>query len=350
MNLVDQLDWAYWKRLNPKEKRTLLSQVLLYYVNPLLKISDVEIKEFELYGIKSETFELLIDEESFVFIPGNKEAILGWNLGTKGLSLLETAHNSAKVIIPVDLKNKYNLLDSNSLAKYINDKTSTLRKVAIPPMFVQRYALPAGTNYLGTFDSVTGSFEGEVSQFSAFEKEIQEVLTPNLSPEEAMNWSFPENYLKDDRWYIELIPNSDKYRVFSHELHNYTSLRKTVRKKNFDLLTEDQWEYANGAGSRRLFRWGNDLNINDPYRGKHIKSMMDGLNMFGLSFDTSMSRYEITEDPGVLKLTNQKQTVGIPVVENLPLSTYYVPDEVLNPNVLLLPQDYLYRKAIIVNV
>ncbi|MBV7390192.1 DUF7278 family profilin-like fold-containing protein [Enterococcus alishanensis] len=350
MNLVDQLDWAYWKRLNPKEKRTLLSQVLLYYVNPLLKISDIELKEFELYGIKCETFELLIDEEKFVFVPGNKEAILGWNLGAKGLSLLETAQDSPNISIPEEILNQYNLLETESLANYINDKTTRLRKSAIPAMFVQRYALPAGTEFLGRFDAVTGSFEGRVDLFAKIEKEIKEILTPKLNSQESLIWTFPESFLMEDSWYIELEPESDLYRVYTHTTHNYTSLRKEIRKKNFDLLTEDQWEYCNGAGSRRLFRWGNDLNMSDPYRGKAIKKMIQGLNMFGLSFDTKMTRFEITEDPGVLKLTDHQEKIGIPAVEYLPLSSYYSNSKMLHSEVILFPQKYLYRKAIVLKV
>lgn len=350
MNLVDQLDWSYWKRLNDKEKRTLFSQVLMYFVNPLLRITDIELKEFELYGIKCETFELMIDDEEFVFIPGNKDAILGWNLGTKGLSLLETAPNSPEVNIPEELQNSYDLLDVHSLADFINDHTSSLRKIKIPPMFVQRYALPAGTNFLGVYDSVTGSFTGQADKFAAYEKEIQEIICPELTASESVRWNFPKSVLKANRWYIELVPNSDLFNVYEHATHTYTSLRKQIRKKNFDLLTEDQWEYANGAGTRRLFRWGNDLNINDPYRGKKIHRLMTGLNMFGLLFDTSMSRYEITEDPGVLKLRSRKMNTGLPIVDKLALSTYYTPDRTLLHEEILKPNEYIYRKAIIVKM
>lgn len=122
-----------------------------------------------------------------------------------------------------------------------------------------------------------------------------------------------------------------------------------IRRKNFDLLTEDQWEYINGAGSRRLFRWGNDLNVKDPYRGKNVRKMMACANMFGL-FDTSMERFEITEDPGILKLTNKKNNVGIPIVDFLPLSTYFSNTTTMIHEEVLSPSDYLYRKAILIKI
>ncbi len=267
MNLLDQLDWSYWKRLNPKEKRTLLSQLLLHFVNPLMKISDIELQDFQLYGIKCQTFQLMIDDEEFVFIPGNKDAILGWNLGTKGLSLLETAPNAQEIMIPEELRGQYNFFDVASLGEMINDKTTSLRKVQIPPMFVQRHALPAGTNYLGVYDSVTGSFSGEADQFALYEEEIKAVLSPNLTSE---------------------------------------------------------------------------LSVTDPYRGKNVRKMMEQANMFGLFFDTSMERFEITED---LKLTNKKYDVGIPIVDFLPLSSYYSNNTTMQHEAILSPSEYLYRKA-----
>lgn len=349
MNIIDQLDWSYWKRLNEKEKRTLFSQVLMYFVNPLMRLTDVEIKEFELYGIKCQTFELLIDDEPFVFVPGNKDAILGWNLGAKGLSLLETAPKKDAQVLP--LRNeKIDLFNTHELADYINQHTSELRKVVIPPMLVQKFALPAGTNYLGIYDSVTGNFHGAADQFAKYEAEIKSALFPQLTPEESLNWSFPQQELKKDRWYIEMVPTTDNYYVFSHQEQSYTSLRKSIRKKNFDLLTEDQWEYVNGAGSRRLFRWGNELNTEDPYRGKQLKVMMHGENMFGLIFDTRMERFELTEDPGVVKLGPADENCGIPVIDKLPLSTYYRPQVLLDHEKSLAPSEYLYRKAIIIKI
>lgn len=349
MNIIDQLDWSYWKRLNEKDKRTLFSQVLMYFVNPLMRLTDIELKEFELYGIKCQTFELLIDEEPFVFIPGNQDAILGWNLGVKGLSLLETAPQK-DAQNPQQLSDQANLLDTHALAEYINQHTSELRKVVIPPMLVQKFALPAGTNYLGIYDTITGGFHGAADQFATFEAEIKTALFPQLTPAESLSWSFPVTKLVKNRWYIEQVPTTDNYYVFSHEEQSYASLRNSVRKKNFDLLTEDQWEYVNGAGSRRLFRWGNELNVNDLYRGKKLKVMMHGENMFGLIFDTRMARFELTEDPGVVKLGPALESCGIPVVDKLPLSTYYRPNDLLAAEKVLDPAEYLYRKAIIVKI
>ena len=133
-----------------RKKRTLLSQLLLHFVNPLMKISDIELKDFDLYGIKCQTFQLLIDEEECVFIPGNKDAILGWNLGTKGLSLLETAPNSPEIMIPEELRGQYNFFDVDSLGELINDKTTSLRKVQIPPMFVSASCFTSGNKLFGS--------------------------------------------------------------------------------------------------------------------------------------------------------------------------------------------------------
>lgn len=72
--------------------------------------------------------------------------------------------------------------------------------------------------------------------------------------------------------------------------------------------------------------------------------------MFGLFFDTSMERFEITEDPGVLKLTNKKNQVGIPIVDFLPLSSYYSNNTTMLHEEVLSPSEYLYRKAILIKL
>lgn len=77
---------------------------------------------------------------------------------------------------------------------------------------------------------------------------------------------------------------------------------------------------------------------------------MEQENMFGLFFDTSMERFEITEDPGVLKLTNKKNHVGIPIVDFLPLSSYYSNTTTMMHEEILSPSNYLYRKAILIKI
>lgn len=350
MNGLEQLDWSNWQVFNDQEKRGIFSKVLMYFVNPLMEIKDIELYDFELYGVKCRTFSLTLNGEDFVFVPGNKEVILGWDLGTEGLSLLETAPCDTTGEIPEEIRTNYDLLDATELAEYVNDHTTPLRKVAIEPMLVQRLALPFGTEYLGRFDTVTGEFHGDAARFSLYEEEIRQELMPELTPEESLNWSFPETALKNGQWYIEMVKGTDSYWVFQHEAHSFETLRKKIRRKNFDLPNEDQWEYFAGAGTRRLFRWGNELAIHDPYRGQLLRQMIASPNMFGIVVDSTLDKYEITDDPRTWKLTDRPLHTHIPLVDLLPLSSYYRSESTADRETVLDPRLFLYRKIIPIKI
>ena len=85
MKVIDALDWSNWKNYSVSTKRDLFSQILAYYVSHLKQVSHITLSQFELAGVKCETFEVNLDEETFVFLPGKKGAILGWDSGTQPL-------------------------------------------------------------------------------------------------------------------------------------------------------------------------------------------------------------------------------------------------------------------------
>lgn len=364
MNLFEQVEWANWKNLSDNEKITLLQQLLMYFVPPTIDVNTIELVSFELYGIKCRTFELELDGELFVFIPGNSEAILGWDLGAEGLrahellgfdvndleqSTFKTMLTNESITSAHDWIEEiehYDLTSLEGISDYINNHTTELRKVAIPAMFVQKYALPAGTEFLGIFDTVTGTFEGEVDRFASHEKQICARLLPTLSAAESFSWSFPETLLEKNKFYLEFLPESDYYFVYSHSDCTHEELKLALKKEGFSLLSEDQWEYAVGAGTRRLFRWGNELLIQENESGRQIKSKMDGSNMFGLVIDTQKNRYELTSDQTTVKLSKQRSTYNCLIEEMLPLSTYFSSKHVILPEQKLSPIDYLYRKVI----
>ncbi|MGX7263990.1 DUF7278 family profilin-like fold-containing protein [Enterococcus crotali] len=364
MDLFEQVEWANWKKLKDSEKEVLLHQLLMYFVPPTVEINTIQLVNFELYGIKCRTFELEFDGELFVFIPGNSEAILGWDLGAEGLRSHELLNferealdkNTFKTtltneaILPasewLEEDPQYDLTSLEGISDYINEYTTTLRKVAIPAMFVQKYALPAGTEFLGIFDTVTGTFEGEVEQFIPYEEIICTQLFPELSAEESFTWSFPDSLLVKNQFYLEFLPESDYYFVYSHHDFTHEELKLAIKKQGFDLFSEDQWEFAIGGGTRRLFRWGNELLIQDNESGRHIKSKMDGANMFGLVIDTEQNHFELTDDLTKSKLINQRVEKETLIEKMLPLSTYFRPDHSISADQKLNPKEYLYRKVI----
>ncbi|EOH99532.1 hypothetical protein UAW_00684 [Enterococcus haemoperoxidus ATCC BAA-382] len=364
MDLFEQVEWANWKKLKDPEKEELVHQLLMYFVPPTVEVGTIHLVNFELYGIKCRTFELEFDGELFVFIPGNSEAILGWDLGTEGLrshellgfDVADLEKNTFKTtltnetILPVskwlEEESQYDLTSLEGISGYINDHTTDLRKVAIPAMFVQKYALPAGTEFLGIFDTITGTFEGEVEQFSQYEEIICEQLFPKLSAEQSFAWTFPKSLLVENECYLEFLPESDYYFVYSHNHFTHEELKHAVKRQGFDLLSEDQWEFAVGGGTRRLFRWGNELLIQDNQSGRQIKSKMDGANMFGLVIDTQQNHFELTNDSAKSKLINQLAEKETVIEKMLPLSTYFCSNHMISADKKLSPKEYLYRKVI----
>ncbi|WP_430597285.1 DUF7278 family profilin-like fold-containing protein [Enterococcus sp. AZ177] len=364
MDLFEQIEWANWKNLKDAEKEALLHQLLMYFVPPTIEINSMELVNFELYGIKCRTFELELDGELFVFIPGNKETILGWDLGAEGIrphELLgfDAAHfakNTFKTTLTneaIDSVAQWNEKESTDeltslegISAYINKHTTDLRKVKIPAMIVQKYALPAGTEFLGIFDTVTGTFEGEIEQYVPYEKEICETFFPRLSAAESLSWSFPKTVLIKNKVYLEFLPESDYYFVYSHSDWTHDELKHALKREGFDLLSEDQWEYVVGGGTRRLFRWGNELLLQENESGRQIKNKMDGANMFGLMIPTEKNRFELTDDRTIVKLMKQSKDKTHLIEKMMPLSSYFRSSNPVSLNQKLDPNDYLYRKVI----
>lgn len=364
MDLFEQVEWANWKNLKDPEKKVLLDQLLMYFVPPTVEVNTIQLVNFELYGIKCRTFELEFDGELFVFIPGNSEAILGWDLGAEGLrshellgfdveslekNTFKTSLTNDAILTAsewVEEETNYDLHSLEGIADYINDHTTDLRKVAIPAMFVQKYALPAGTEFLGIFDTITGTFEGEVERFFPYEKSICQKLFPKLTAQESLTWSFPQSLLVKNEFYLEFLPESDYYFVYSHSDFTHEELKLATKRQGYDLLSEDQWEYAVGGGTRRLFRWGNELLIQNNESGRQIKNKMDGANMFGLVIDTQQNHFELTDDLTKSKLIKQLVAKDTLIENMLPLSSYFYSSHKISMEQKLNPQDYLYRKVI----
>ncbi|MCB5956315.1 DUF7278 family profilin-like fold-containing protein [Enterococcus sp. CWB-B31] len=363
---MEQLDWVNWKQLSDSVKKTVFQQLLLYYVDPNIEITDIRLKNFELYGIKCRTFELELDGETFVFIPGNREAILGWDLGVEGLrshelvnvDSAEIENQTYKAMLSrqeideaadwLNVEDSYDFSTLEGISLYINDHTSELRKRKIAPMLVQKYALPAGTSILGILDTVTGTFRGEVGIFLQFEEEIKTMLFPPLSAQESIFWEFPKTLHKKNCYYLEFVPTTDSYLVYSSQDCTHAGLKKRIAQKGFEMLSEDHWEFAAGAGTRRLFRWGNELKIYPNSSGQHILEKINGPNMFGLIVDSHMNRYELTRESSSVKLERQRPKQSL--IENmLPLSTYYQSEHIISAEQILSPDMYLYRKAILVD-
>ncbi|WP_161842988.1 DUF7278 family profilin-like fold-containing protein [Candidatus Enterococcus huntleyi] len=322
----------------------------MYYVSPLVKVSDVTLVEYELAGIKCSTFEFLLDGEAFVFVPGNDEAILGWDSGVQGLPVQEVMYEpdtTEESAMFREFKQIYEFETIEDFSDYVNDFTTPLRKAVIPPMLVQKRAMPVSARYLGEYQTVTAQFSGDQQAVASFLPEVKQQLSPQLTLEESLTWTFPRSLYQEERYYLEMSMTEDTYAVYQHIPQTHQQLIKEVQAKGFDLLNEDQWEYIVGAGTRRIFRWGNDLLSETSPWAHAVKERREGPNMFGLLVDTTKSRHELTQDPAILKLDSIEET-GCPLIDCLPLSSYYQSGRTLEIEEILRPQELLYRKVILI--
>lgn len=348
MNFFEALEWKNWKNLSDELRMQVMNQVLMYFVSPLKYVSDVEYKEFKLSGVKCQTFECSIDGERFVLIPGNKEAILGWNIGTQGLPVTTWDMKASEVSKHYQrIKENYQLEGTEEWDAFVNESTSALRKVAISPMLVQKSSLPAGAKYIGQLDLVTGEFKGEVDAFVPIEHQLRMHFELPKTLEDSLNFQIPTEIFEENRYYGRLEKASDSYHLYTHEACTHATLKKRIHDQVFDLLTEDEWEYAVGGGTRRLFRWGNDLERGENYQGRQVTQKMQRENMFGLVVDSTRKFWELTDSANHLKL-EKMQAVGIPLFDYLPLASYYRSRKLLSAETVLAPTDYAYRKAIVI--
>ena len=133
MDFFEALQWTNWKNLTAEVKSQVFQQVVMYFVSPLKEITDVHFIKTSYAGIKCETFELTIDEEPFVFVPGNYETILGWDLGIQGLPITCWSKMWQEPLSPSlrRLIKGYGLSNAEEWGDFVNESMSPLRKATI---------------------------------------------------------------------------------------------------------------------------------------------------------------------------------------------------------------------------
>lgn len=347
MNFYEVLDWSVWKTLAKEMKIQIISQLLMYFVSPLKKVSNVRYIDCAQDGIKCQTFEFQIDGEWFVFVPGNTDTILGWDSGVNGLPTtawhdkLENETEQVKKII-----RNYQLKTKDDWTTFLNESTSPLRKKDIPPMFVQKTPQPVGTQLIGHFHIITGEFFGQQKIFQTIEQDFQAAFLAPVTFEESLSCEQPATLYKENQFFAKLNANQESYDVYVHQLSSYDELNDQLTNHVFDLLDEDQWEYAIGAGSRKLFRWGNMVSSDTPDQHAYIEQMIESENMFGLSFQSLAQCFELT-DSTCVKGEQWEQT-GLTLLDLLPQASYYRSRHSFDRQAKLSPLEYNYRKAIII--
>lgn len=346
MNYFPELDATYWKQTNDQEKFEIFEAKILPKISENLKITQLQLKTFEMSGIKIRSFQFQLNNEPFTFIPAAKNVILGWDNGSDDDILREVLLNSYDDL--VDSVEQQRMNSKENFNEWINRHTTNLRKVDIPPMIVAKYALPASTAFFGTINPITGTFKGDYSSYKVHENAIKKVLFPNLSFAESLNFVQPENYLEPTHFYIEQFIFKEQCRVYHHQPMNLKANLDAIKQFGFRLLSEDEWEFVVGGGTRKLFRFNTQEEVaaliekGDSYQ--KIK-VTEAENMFGLVIDSSRTRFELTNDALVLKLKKQAHKENI-VKDVMTLATYYQSHQTIDFTDILSPEVFQLRKMI----
>ena len=156
MELFDQLMNPNWKNIPMEHKLVLASSVVRYFVNPLLPVANIQPVYYQMGGIKTETFTVDINGAAFVFVPGHKEAVLGWDSGINGLDPLDISSDRKEMYLAIEnclklsvqgaeflhddhwMKKKIGPIHNlEELEDLVNSQMSQLRTTEIPPLLVE---------------------------------------------------------------------------------------------------------------------------------------------------------------------------------------------------------------------
>ena len=88
-NFSDVIFNPIWKTLSNEMKEVVIQNILRQFVNPILEVTKVTPVSYHFGGFKTDTFEVEIDGREYIFVPGQKKCILGWDSGLVGLSGLD---------------------------------------------------------------------------------------------------------------------------------------------------------------------------------------------------------------------------------------------------------------------
>ena len=69
-NFLDAVSNPTWKTLSNEMKVIVIQNVLRHFVDPILEVTKITPVSYQFGGIKTDTFEIVIDGVKYVFVPG----------------------------------------------------------------------------------------------------------------------------------------------------------------------------------------------------------------------------------------------------------------------------------------
>ena len=350
-----------WKTLSNEMKTLVIQNVVRHFVNPILEVTEISPVSYQFGGFKIDTFEITIDGVEYVFVPGQKKCILGWDNGLSGLSGLDCSeerqelryalkrycnqHLISTLLTETGFLNQdfsHIRLSTDYIEEKINASTSPLREVDIPALLVEKKPKFVGLKYIGEYNVVSGQLSHHDYQSDEMLQLIQEILYP-----EGQNHHFLQDYPTVGRKTSLLIQqnqlNSDVFDCYVDDAVSYSDLKRDIERNGMGLLKEDEWEYCCGGSCRRLFKWGNQLKR--QLFKKNISPLWKE-NMFGLFIANAEFGPELIDDEYYTKGGWLEETHKAPIINLLPLSSYYRGEGIEDQEKDLIPGYYCVRRVI----
>ena len=136
--------------------------------------------------------------------------------------------------------------------------------------------------------------------------------------------------------------NPDVFDCYVDDAVSYSDLKRDLERNGMGLLKEDEWEYCCGGSCRRLFKWGNQLKRQLFH--KNISPLWKE-NMFGLFIANAEFGPELIDDEHYTKGGWLEETHKAPIINLLPLSSYYRGEGIEDKEKELTPGYYCVRKV-----
>ncbi|MDE7415576.1 MAG: hypothetical protein K2N44_04545 [Lachnospiraceae bacterium] len=288
-------------------------------------------------GIERETWLLEYEGAQFVFVAGQKNVTLGWDIDQcpLGEGILKGLREEFDLIYSYyyQVERTELLEEYQEQIKEANTKGDTTKAKKLESELEEE---------LKNFDEDMN--ENGYTSWDNFIGKWNEYLSQCLSPLRTVDIG-------------DMIVEVDS-RYLNEDAQSLSQIVSFLKEGSFTLATEDEWEYLCNSGARTLFRWGDLLNNNilqDIFGngkvrkdGERILSVLERPNMLGLFIAYDSYKYEIIDHTKYVKGGDGGSSLcgGDGPIYVLPCYTAFYRQEIHEGNYGLSKNYYCYRRII----